>query len=117
MPAEVKNIIFSHEEVFNAINLFEGVNTPKLTNGKILSISAEPDDKENLCVNFLSYGRNIERQFLISYANFGAILLSYCIRHKIPMARKASKSIRMMGDHVSLELIIGAQNIPLDTVA
>ncbi len=115
MPAEVKNIVFSHEEVFNAINLFDGPDTPKLANGKILSISSEPDDKENLCVNFLSYGRNIERQFLITYANFGVILLNYCIKHKIPMARKASKTIRMMGDHVSLELVLGMQNIPLDT--
>jgi len=117
MPAEVKNIIFTNEEIFNAINSFEGPDIPRLGEGKILSISSEEGDRDHLCVNFLSYGRNIERQFLISYANFGAILLNYCIKLKIPMARKASKSIKMMGDNVSLELVLGAVNIPVNPAA
>lgn len=66
MPAEVKNIIFTHEEIFNAINSFEGPDIPLLGEGKILSVTSEPGETDHLCVSFLSYGRNIEHQFLIS---------------------------------------------------
>lgn len=116
MPAEVRNIIFSHEEIFNAINLFESPDIPRLQEGKILSISVDSGDEDHLCVNLFSYSRDAERQIHITYANFGAILLNYCIRLKIPMAKKASKSIKMMGDHVSLELVIGTTNVPLGTL-
>ncbi|MEQ1889577.1 MAG: hypothetical protein ABL951_10420 [Alphaproteobacteria bacterium] len=115
MPTEVKSIIFSNEELMNAINLFESANIPKLSDGRILSVSINPDEKENICILFLNFNKDQERKILISIPNFGAILLNFCLKYKIPMARKATKKIKIVGDNVSLEFVLGHEQIPIRT--
>ncbi len=113
MPTEMRRIVFSNEELMNAINFFNSPNIPKLPEGVITVASVDPDDKSNIVLKFTSYNRDAERNIVISVANLGAVLVSYCIKNKIPMSKKASKSLKIIGDNVSLELFFGNDQIAL----
>lgn len=113
MPTEMRRIVFSNEELLNAINFFNSSAVPKLPEGKIISASIDPDEKPNIILRFISYNRDEEREIVISTANLGAILIAYCIKSKIPMSKKAKKAIKIIGDNVSLELVFGSNQISL----
>ncbi len=52
----------------------------------------------------LAYGTAAApRVIRLSAVKVGALLVSYCIRSKIPMPRKATKGVRVEGDRVFLE--------------
>ena len=113
MPTEMRRIVFSNEELMNAINFFNAPNIPKLPEGRIAAASIDPADKSNIILRFISYNRDDERDIVISIPNLGAVLISYCIKNKIPMSKKASKTLKIIGDNVSLELHFGNDQISL----
>jgi len=113
MPTEMRRIVFSNEELMNAINFFNSPGVPKLPEGVITAVSVDPDNKANIVLKFISYNRDEERNIVVSVANLGAVLISYCIKNKIPMSKKASKSLKIIGDNVSLELVFGNDQISL----
>ncbi len=115
MPTEMRRIVFSNEELMNAINFFNSPNIPKLTDGIITVASADPDNKADIVLKFKSHNRDEERNIAISSAILGAALMSYCLKNKIPMSRRASKSLKIIGDNVSLELVFGNDQIALST--
>ncbi len=113
MPTEMRRIVFSNEELLNAINFFNSPSIPKIPEGIITAASFDPVNKNNIALKFTSYNRDAERNIVISIADLGAVLISYCLKNKIPMSKKASKSLKIIGDNVSLELIFGNDQISL----
>ena len=113
MPTEMRRIVFSNEELMNALNLFNSPNIPKLSEGRIAAASVDPDDKSNIILKFISYNRDEGRDIVISISNLGAVLISFCIKNKIPMSKKAGKTLKIIGDNVSLELFFGNDQISL----
>lgn len=113
MPTEMRRIVFSNEELQNAINFFNSPNIPKLLDGRIVSASISQDDNKNIRLRYASYNRDEERIIDIATANVGAILVNYCIKNKIPMSKKAGKAVKIIGDNVSLELTFGPAQIAL----
>jgi len=113
MPTEMRRIVFSNEELLNAINFFNSPNIPKLPEGVITSASVDPENKSNMILKFNSYNRDAERDIIVPVASLGAVLINYCIKSKIPMSKKASKSLKIIGDNVSLELVFGNDQIAL----
>ena len=113
MPTEMRRIVFSNDELLNAINFFNSPNIPKLSDGKIASASVDKDDNTNIILKFISYNRDEERNIAISISILAAILISFCIKYKIPMSKKAGKTLKIIGDNVSLELFFGNDPISL----
>lgn len=113
MPTEMRRIVFSNEELLNAINFIISPNIPKLVDGRILSASFAEDNHKSINLIFESYNRDELRTISISASNIGSILINYCIKNKIPMSKKASKSVKIIGDNISLELIFGADQISI----
>lgn len=113
MPTEMRRIVFSNEELLNAINFFNSPDIPKLPEGVITSASVDPANKANIALKFNSYNRDAERNIVISIANLGAVLINYCIKNKIPMSKRAGKTLKIIGDNVALELVFGNDQIGL----
>ena len=106
VPTEMRRILFTNDEVMNAINFFKSPLLPRLTEGVITKIVLDPEDKNVILINFKSFNKEDEKIFKFPLANMAAILINYCIHLKIPMARKASKEIRIIDGKIVLELTL-----------
>jgi len=113
MPTEMRRIVFTNEELLNAINFINSRDVPKLLDGKILSSSVDTEKKLDIIIEFSSYNRDETRQVAIPIPILGAALVNYCIKSSIPMSKRAGKSIKIFGDNVALELIFGDDQRPL----
>jgi len=109
----MRRIVFSNEELMNAINLFNSPNIPKLSEGRIAAATVDPDNQSNIILKFVSYNRDDGRDIVIPIPTLGTALISFCIKNKIPMSKKAGKSLKIIGDNVSLELVFGNDQISL----
>jgi hypothetical protein len=113
MPTEMRRIVFSNEELLNAINFINSRDIPKLQDGIILSSSVDAETRENIIIVFSSFNRDETRNVSIAIPTLGAALINYCIKNNIPMSKKAGKSIKIIGDNVSLELTFGSDIVSI----
>lgn len=104
MPTESRRILFANDELMNAINFFKSPGIPRLTDGVILKASLDPADKDWILIVFRSFNKDEERIVRLNIASIGAVLINYCITLKIPMAKKASKEIKIIDGQLALEL-------------
>ncbi len=111
MPTEMRRIVFTNEDLQNAINYMNSPNVSKLVDGKIVCASLSTENAAVIRLRYSSYNRDEDRWIDIPVANMGAILVNYCIKSKIPMSKKAAKSVKIIGDNVSLELVFAEDQI------
>lgn len=108
MPSELRRIVFSNDELKIAIAEHNRRAKEKLPVGAVQACEPLPDGGGAVRLEIVnqSYGeaQNVE----LSPETVGAALVRYCIQHKIPLPKKAHKSIHVQGDKLVLNVSIEA---------
>ena len=106
MPSEFRQILFSNKELIEALYEFDRAAQTKLLQGDILSCPPVEEDKAALRVQLMDPASGETQVASLSSEMVAAVLLRYCIKHRIPMPRNAAKSIQIHGDQISLDVRI-----------
>jgi len=103
MPNETRQIEFAHGELLEALTAYLG--KPADPDHAGLTADVRVTDKPRPCVVYvLRDGDREARSSELEPAALAAALIKYCIAHKIPIPRKAAKSIQVRGENVVLLL-------------
>lgn len=112
MPTEFRRIVFSNEELLDALQAARDMAGGKLPAGRIVGciLSAEPSLTARLTVapDGCGPGEPIGTESGVTVdldpEFVGAALLLHCRRNKIPIPRNSEKSLQVVGDSLALRI-------------
>ncbi len=106
MPSEFRRIMFTNNELIEAIHDYNEIAQDKLPSGIILTCTPVSEAEVAVRLEMVDQRSDETHVVELSPAMLGAALLRYCMKHRIPMSKAATKSIQMHGDEISLNLEI-----------
>ncbi len=114
MPTEIRKLIFSRDELAEAIANHRnghdnGSKHGDLPSGAIMFCRVHQDTQLRVTVKVLPDGETNIRTVQLEPEFVGAALMQYCIERKIPMPKGASKSLEAMGENIAMNLSIEAK--------
>ena len=117
MPSEFRQILFSNREIIDALYEYDRTAKSKLLQGDILTCTPVVEDKAALRLQLMEIGSGEAQVASLSSELVAAVLLRYCIKHRIPIPKNAAKSIQVHGDQISLDVRIKGQTMPTAPMA
>lgn len=116
MPTEIRKLIFSRDELAEAITNHRngahhdnGSKHDDLPSGSIMFCRVHQDTQLRVTVKILPDGETNIQTVQLQPEFVGSALMQYCIDRKIPMPKGASKSLEAMGDNIAMNLSIEAK--------
>ena len=106
MPSEFRQILFSNKELIDALYEYDRTAQSKLLQGDIVSCTPVVEDKAALRLQLMDLVSGEAQVASLSSELVAAVLLRYCIKHRIPIPKSAAKSIQVRGDQISLDMRI-----------
>jgi len=106
VPSEFRQILFSSNELIEAIYEYNQVAQTKLPQGMIVSCTPVVEDEVAVRLKLLDQASGETQVASLAPELVAAALLRYCFRHHIPIPRNAAKSIQVHGDDISLDVRI-----------
>ncbi|MEX2009836.1 MAG: hypothetical protein WEC41_06540 [Dongiaceae bacterium] len=105
MPTEYRRLVFPNRELRQALAAHGG-DQVELPAGDIIAIAIVEDGQQIVRATFLDAANNstFTADFIAEY--IAAALIRHCIEHRVPMPKKSRKSLRLMGDNLSLDIVI-----------
>ncbi len=96
----------TNNELIEAIHDYNEISRDRLPPGIILTCT--PVSEADVAVRLELVDQRSDQTHVVelSPAVLGAALLRYCMKHRIPMPKSATKSIRIHGNEVSLNVEI-----------
>lgn len=111
MPSETRKIVFSNNELITAINRHNQVSKNKLPKGMITTCKPLSQPGVAVRLEMLDQESGESTTVDLSPEVIGAALVRYCIAHKIPIPRHATKSVTAEGDDIALTLQVGGGEV------
>jgi hypothetical protein len=105
MPREDRRIMFDYTETYEAIFALcakKGLKQPIA--GSITAISYKADDAKNVIVRFATGTQTATSEYSRDFV--AAALMLHCGTHKIPIPKKAAKSVELGAQAVTLHIIL-----------
>lgn len=105
MQTEIRRLVFSTDELVEALYAYSESSSEKIPEGNVISCKAVDDDKTAVALEIEnrptqeSYHVNLRHEFV------GAALLGYCFDKKIPVPRDSEKSLQISGDNIALAIV------------
>lgn len=104
MPAETRRIIFTKNELIEAIYEHNQIAKKKLPPGMIVSCEAVSEAQVAVRLELVDQKSGEAETAEISPEVICAALLRYCIRNRIPVPKSAAKSIQVSGENIALTI-------------
>jgi hypothetical protein len=116
MPTEFGRLVFRGEELLDALGHELKQTKGQLATARIVghAVICEPELTVRVEIEVGAadepYRIDGERRMSVTLepAFVASALIRYCIREGIPMARRAEKSLQLVGDNLALSLSLGA---------
>lgn len=110
MPSEVRIIVFTSEELLDAVAQFsDGLDTP-LFRGKPSEFYVRKSPKVSAVLEVERAGGDEIETVDLNSSHLAAMLISFCRGLRIPLPRNAKKELDVMGEQLVLRLEVGAPN-------
>ncbi|MES2626020.1 MAG: hypothetical protein V4628_12130 [Pseudomonadota bacterium] len=106
MLKEIRNIIFTQNEIEEAVKLFHGTVQAILPAGRIISFETAGNNEPTLKVNVVAPKEGEVSSVTIVPAHVAAAMLHFCIKNGIPVPRKAKKKIGLIDGNLALTLTL-----------
>ena len=106
MPSEFRRIMFTNNELIEAIHDYNEMSQDKLPPGTILTCTPVSEADVAVRLEMVDQRSDETHAVELSPEVLGAALLRYCMKHRIPMPKSATKSIQIHGNEVSLNIEI-----------
>jgi hypothetical protein len=117
MPSEYRQILFSNRELIDALYEYDRAAQTKLLQGDILSCTPVGEDKVAVRLQLMNLASGEDQVASLSSELVAAVLLRYCIKHRIPIPKNATKSIQIHDDQISLDVRIKGRAMPAAPMA
>ncbi len=97
MPSEFRRVMFTNNELIEAIHDYNEISQDKLPPGIILTCT--PVSEAEVAVRLELVDQRSDEMHVVELSPevLGAALLRYCMKHRIPMPKSATKSIHIHG--------------------
>jgi hypothetical protein len=106
VPSEFRQILFTNNEVIEALYEYNQVVRGKLPPGMIVSCTPVAEEKVAVRLKLVDQASGGAKVASLAPELVAAALLRYCFNHYIPIPRNAAKSIQVHGDRISLDVRI-----------
>ena len=106
MPSEFRRVMFTNNELIEAIHDYNKISPDKLPPGIILICT--PVSEAEVAVRLELVDQRSDEMHVVELSPevLGAALLRYCMKHRIPMPKSATKSIQIHDNEISLNIEI-----------
>lgn len=109
MPSEMRRIIFSNDELRQAIDAYLLSRHEVLPVGYVHSARVG-EDKTQVVLSVHDRAQGKTHEAVLSAASVAAALIRFCFAYDIPLPRNAAKSISVFDGHVALEVRKGPKS-------
>ena len=106
MPAEFRQILFTNNELIEALYEYNQVAQTKLPQGTIVSCTPVAEVKVAVRLELVDQESGETQVASLAPELVAAALLRSCMKQHIPMPKGAAKSIQIHGDDISLNVHI-----------
>lgn len=106
MLKEIRSILFSQQDIEDAIKLFHASVQAILPAGRIISFQVSGNKETTVRVNAVAPKDGEVSEVIIASAHVAAAMLHYCIQNGIPVPRKAKKKIELIEGTLALTLTL-----------
>ncbi len=106
MPAEFRQILFTNNELIEALYEYNQVAQTKLPQGIIVSCTPVAEAKVAVRLELVDQKSGETQVASLAPELVAAALLRSCMKQHIPMPKGAAKSIQVHGDDISLNVRI-----------
>lgn len=110
MPSEIRNIVFSGDELLEAIRQYNAQAREKLPQGQFVRCQPTEGDVVGAIIEIDDPIGGGTKQVTLDHAYLVAVLISACMRVKIPLPRRARKWLQSAGTGVALHLSLPHKN-------
>ena len=110
MPSEVRIIIFTIEEVLEAIERFDATAEKRLFRGKAIDCHVRKHPNVHAVLEVERAGGEEIETVDLNASQLAATLITYCRERRIPLPRNARKELDVIEDQLVLRLEVGAKN-------
>ena len=108
MPSETRSIVFSYDELLEALREFSEFSAKHISFKRIGECKVAGKGGVAVTATLRAKSGEAPAEIPISTSDVGAALLRYCFSHRVPIPRRAEKSLRIVGDNVALVLTLNS---------
>lgn len=109
MPTELRTLVFSNEELRQAVLHFHKNSVEILPSQRISTCEIHKDAGISLHLMVYDEAQNKNTPVVLETPMVAAILLKYCFKERIPVPKKSDKSLQVIGDNLALRIAVNAQ--------
>lgn len=106
MIKEQRNLIFTNDDIRDAVIQFNREKKNFLPAGELAAIELGQGERPSLVIRVQVTDRIFENTIELTSEQLAGVLIHFCIRHQIPIPKKARKEIRRLDDGVILRIVI-----------
>jgi hypothetical protein len=113
MAAELRHIIFSKQEVIEAVQGYMRRSGERIPHGVVTRITVKTDEQIGILFQVTEDVNDKVHNYYVDQDKLAASLILYCKTNRIPLPYKSEKKLQMFGSNVSM---LVAKNIPVDNI-
>ncbi|MGF1610275.1 MAG: hypothetical protein ACFCUQ_12820 [Kiloniellales bacterium] len=117
MPVEMRTLIFSRDEVAEALTEHAEQGGGSLPRGRVIYCQVGCGPDFSMVVKLGASERTEIQTVTLDAEAVGAALIDFCLRRAIPLPRNASRSLQVLGEALALSLAINEVRAPLPAFA
>lgn len=117
MPIEMRTLIFSRDELAEALAYRANRGDPALPRGRVIYCQVGSGPGFSVVVKLVPRGGTQIESITLDADTVGAALIDYCLHNAIPLPRQSSRSLQALGEAVALSLTINELRAPLAAFA
>lgn len=105
MPTEYRRVVFSNQELIQALVAYQSEDDQPVPAGDIVSVAILESPASTVRITLLDTARNATFTADFAASHIAAALIRYCIEHRVPIPRNSRKSLRMLADNIALDIV------------
>ena len=104
MPSESRTIIFSQQEVIDALVSYARARKMKVPPGVVRDVEVTGDVEFIVSLEIFDDREGRTNSLIFTFDEAGAAMIHYCIASKIPLPRDGVKSLQYQSGAISLHM-------------
>ena len=117
MPIEMRTLIFSHDEIAEALADQAMLGDGVLPRSRVVHCQVGAGPEITMVVKLVPPERAQIQTVTLDAEALGSALIAFCLRRAIPLPRKSSRSLMLLGDSIALCLTMNEVRAPLPAFA
>jgi hypothetical protein len=113
MAAELRHIIFSKQEVIEAVQHYMRRTGERLPIGVVSRVTVQTDDQIGILFQIIEDGTEKTHTFYVDGHKLQSALILFCKTCRIPLPHRSDKQLQMVGTNIAM---LVSKNIPVGNI-